>query len=332
MSMKICVVGATGMIGGHCVRAALARGHSVRVVHRPSSDLRLLAGLSFETAIADLDDEPALRAALQGVDAIIHSAGYYPASVPQDWRTERDVARRQMERFFRACDWNRLHKVLFIGSVVALPLHPAGLPATEELVFESAPAAKIPYLHIKYELDRMAREHGAAGYPLVVGVPGMCLGEYDKGPTTGKLVMTIANRSLPAFVHGRRNVIYTGDAAKGMVLACEKGRAGRRYLFAGTNIALEELVARIASVAEVPPPRIGIRPGLARGLAALLEFKYRRLGGKEPLLTSTAIAVSSGQFLDGSQTEQELGFRADTDLDEAIRRTLEWFRSVGYVN
>jgi dihydroflavonol-4-reductase len=329
--MKIAVLGATGMIGNHCVRAALDRGHAVRVVHRAKSDLRHLAGLDFEPRVADLDDEPALRAALKGVDAIIHAAGYYPPGVPRGHGEERDLARAQMERFFHACHWDRLERVVFIGSVVAVPADPHGRPATGDASYPGPPRSKIPYLHVKYELDRLAREKGQAGFPVVVAVPGMCLGEYDKGPTTGKLVVAIANRELPAFVRGKRNVVYTGDAARGMVLACERGTPGKRYLLTGTNIELRDLVARIASAARVPAPSIGIPAPIAKIVAAALEAKHRRLGGKEPLLTSTAIAVSSGQFLDGSSTARELDFRAEVGLDDTIGRALGWFRSVGYV-
>jgi nucleoside-diphosphate-sugar epimerase len=159
----------------------------------------------------------------------------------------------------------------------------------------------------------------------------MCLGEYDRGPTTGRLVVEIANRSLPAFVTGRRNVIYSGDAGRGVVLACEKGRPGERYLLAGTNVELRELVERIAQVAHVRAPRLAIPPRAAKMLAKILEAKFRLLGGGEPMLNSTAIAVSSGQFLDGSKAKQQLGFVAEVSLDEAIRRALEWFRRVGYV-
>ena len=329
--MKIAILGATGMIGNHCARAAVARGHEVRVVHRASSDLRPLADLACEKFVADVERPETLRAAFTGVDALIHTAGYYPSAVPGPWREEVDRGVRQLRATFDACRGLPLTKIVFVGSVVALPPHPQGLPATESLEFPPEPADPTPYLQVKAALDRCAREEAKRGLPVVVGIPGMCLGEYDKGPTTGRLIVEIANRSLPGYVRGRRNVVYTGDAGRGMVLACERGRIGERYLITGTNIEIDDLVKRIAEIAGVRPPRIGISAPLARRLAKLLEWRWSTFGGEPPKLTSTAIAVSSGQFLDGGKAREELGYEPEVPLDEAIRRALGWFRAAGYV-
>jgi dihydroflavonol-4-reductase len=329
--MKIAVLGATDMIGNHTVRAALARGHEVLVVHRKSSNLKPLSDLRFESVVADLDDVASMRAAFSRADAVIHSAGYYPPQVPAAWRKEVAIAHAQMARFLSACEGLKLHRIVFIGSVVAVALDPEGKPATEALVYSEAPRDRTPYLQIKWALDADARAAATRGLPTVVGIPGMCLGEYDQGPTTGRLIVEVLNRRLPGFVHGKRNVVYTGDAGVGMVLAAESGRIGERYLFAGTNITLAELIAKVAQLGSVPVPRFGISPRLGRFLARVLEAKYRWFGGAMPQLNSTAIAVSSGQFLDGRKAQDELGFRAQVSLDEAIERAIRWFRQAGYL-
>lgn len=330
--MKIAILGGSGMIGSHTVRAALALGHEVRVVHRKSSNLGDLKELNIETAVGDLNEEASLRLAFVGVDAVIHSAGYYPPPVPKSCSEETQIASTQMKRFFSACAGLPLKKIVFIGSVVALPKHPEGKPATEELEYKGPPSSRVPYLHVKYELDRFARDKAKEGFPVVVGIPGMCLGEYDQGPTTGRIVVELLNGKLPAYVKGRRNVIYSGDAGRGMVLACEKGRIGERYLFTGTNITLDNLTQKIASLGNVPPPKFGIPPEIAKVLAKCLEAKYRWIGGKEPILNTTAIAVSSGQFLSGEKAEKELGYRPHVSLDEAIVRAIQWFKKSGYIH
>jgi len=60
------VTGATGFVGSAVVRALLARGHRVRVLARPNSNRRNLAGLSVEIAEGALEDSRSLTRAVAG--------------------------------------------------------------------------------------------------------------------------------------------------------------------------------------------------------------------------------------------------------------------------
>lgn len=61
------VTGGTGFVGSHVVRALIAAGHSVRVLHRASSKLDALADLTYETALGDITDADSLRRACEGI-------------------------------------------------------------------------------------------------------------------------------------------------------------------------------------------------------------------------------------------------------------------------
>ena len=53
-ALHIGVIGATGMLGHHTARAALAAGHTLTVFHRQSSKLDVLGDLQFTAAEVDL--------------------------------------------------------------------------------------------------------------------------------------------------------------------------------------------------------------------------------------------------------------------------------------
>jgi uncharacterized protein YbjT (DUF2867 family) len=72
----IFVTGATGFVGRALLPRLAEAGHQVRCLIRPSrKSPRLPHGVPVQVSITTLDDERGLRAALTGVDTIIHLAG-----------------------------------------------------------------------------------------------------------------------------------------------------------------------------------------------------------------------------------------------------------------
>ncbi|MGD0708736.1 MAG: NAD(P)H-binding protein [Anaerolineaceae bacterium] len=69
----ILVTGATGFIGSALVRRLAAMGKPVRILLRPSSQSpNIPRGVPVEVAVASLNDERGLRAAMKGVTAVYH--------------------------------------------------------------------------------------------------------------------------------------------------------------------------------------------------------------------------------------------------------------------
>ncbi|MDP4171720.1 MAG: NAD-dependent epimerase/dehydratase family protein, partial [Bacillota bacterium] len=283
--MKIAVIGATGMIGHHTAKAVLDRGHELMILHRASSNLTKISDLNFRSRTVNFNDAAEIAAGLKGVDAVIHCGAYYP-TFPRHWKEDVALATKQMETFYQACTNVPLKKIVYVGAAIALPKHPEGKPGNEKLTYQVRPDNKTPYLQVKYELDRLAIDHAQKGLPIVIGIPSMCLGEFDYGPSTGRLVVDICNEKLPAYIEGNRNVIYAGDAGRGLVMAAEKGGAGERYLFTGMNISMKELTSKIADHAGVKPPSRKLPLPAAKMIARLLEYKAKITGAKKIKLDS----------------------------------------------
>jgi putative NADH-flavin reductase len=72
--MKITILGATGFLGQHLVKLALARGYQVRVLVRNPSKLGPLED-RVEVVQGDLFDEERLEAAVRGAEAVISAVG-----------------------------------------------------------------------------------------------------------------------------------------------------------------------------------------------------------------------------------------------------------------
>src|SRR3989442_3253932 len=71
------VTGASGFIGANLVHELIARGHQVKALLRPGSDLRGLQGVELERVEGDLGDAARLRSAMEGCDWCFHLAASY---------------------------------------------------------------------------------------------------------------------------------------------------------------------------------------------------------------------------------------------------------------
>ncbi|MNM69551.1 NAD dependent epimerase/dehydratase family protein [compost metagenome] len=327
--MKLAVLGATGLLGHHVARAIKAAGHQLVLIHRPSSQIQRLAYLEPECRVAELFDHQGLVRALDGLDGVIFSAGYYPLR-PRRWQEEVASALDLTNHFYAACQQVRVPRIVYVGSAFAMPPHPQGLPGHEGLFYDGLPTGKSAYVMCKWALDEQAREQARGGLPVVIGIPGMVLGEFDIGPTTGRLITSIGRGEMSHYVPGRRNVIDAGEAGRGLLLALEHGRVGERYLLTGHNVEMAELTATIAHLLGKPAP-LPMQLHRARALATLGRWRYR-LTGKLPLLDETAIEVmAGGQFLDGRKAREELDFQSRVPLESTLERAIAWFRENGYL-
>jgi uncharacterized protein YbjT (DUF2867 family) len=112
MNNKILVVGATGGTGRWIVRKALAHGYEVTALVRSLDKATALTGAKL--LVGDARDESALRAALQGQDAVISALGT-PAS-PFREVTLLSTATRALVRAMKAGSVSRLVCITGMGA------------------------------------------------------------------------------------------------------------------------------------------------------------------------------------------------------------------------
>jgi len=321
------VLGATGHIGAHIVRALLAEGHTVRAAYRRKQYLHVLDNLPVERCRVDVESLEGLPQALEGCAWVFHAAGYYPLL---RGRREQAVARgvESTRPLLAALEAARPQRIVFTSSASTIRRVP-GRAATEADQESWPPDGWRPlYASVKIAMEREALDAAQRGVPLVIVNPSVCLGEYDAHPFSGRLILAFANYRLPWYLETSVNGVYTGDVAVGHVRAAERGRVGERYLLTGRNLTIREFAALVCREAGLPPPRwrVSQRAALAAALASEAAAWLTRT---EPLLPRQVIrGAQPGQQLDGSKALHELSL-PQTPVEEAIRRAIEWFRRQG---
>src|SRR5208283_5052888 len=183
----------------------------------------------------------------------------------------------------------------------------------------------------KYLAEVEAFKLGAKGLPLVVVNPTLVVGPNDIRPTSsGQMIIEVARGNLPVYVDGWLNVVDVVDVARGHVLAASTGRVGERYLLGHRNLSVDEYFRMIAEAAGVAPPKYKAPYVVALGVAHWYEF-ISRFTNRHPVATVSELKIGRlGETYDCSKAVTELGL-PQTPVEECIQRSVDWFRSNGYI-
>jgi nucleoside-diphosphate-sugar epimerase len=104
MSLRIAVLGATGVYGRHLVPRLIAAGHRVRALVRRPEAATVAAACGAEAAAADIFDEASLRAGLAGCDVAVNLATSLPGPTSTGDYAKNDQLRREgTPVYVRAC-------------------------------------------------------------------------------------------------------------------------------------------------------------------------------------------------------------------------------------
>ena len=328
---KAVVLGATGHMGAHVVRALLREGHEVRAAYRSEKFLSVLEKLPVERIKVDLETEEGLAEAVQGCSWVFYAAGYYPSSKERNRAQVIEKATQSARSVLRAIQRAQPTRVVFTSS--AATIRPVtDRPAAEEDA-ETWPISgwRSLYSTAKIAMEQEALHAAQEGMPIVIVNPSICVGEYDSRAFSGRILLVFAKNRVPWYVDTVVNVVYTGDVGVGHVRAAQRGQIGQRYLLTGRNLTLKEFGTLVAQEAGTVPPRWKVPHFAAYAIGSAAEL-WARGSRTDPLFTREEVRRAKGGYpLDGSKAFRELGM-PQTSTVEAIRRALSWFKQRGYLS
>jgi dihydroflavonol-4-reductase len=328
--MHVLVLGATGFIGGQVARALVARGDAVRALRRPSSSLRMLDGLPIELVTGDLRDPASLLAAMHGVEAVVHTAGYYPPNSLAPRRALR-LAVAGIRAVLDCARVAGVGRVVYTSSLSTIGRPAGGRSLADERDFYLPGDVADPYFEAKWAMEAEVYRAAAAGQDVVVLCPTVVFGPGDVKPTTGSSILALARGLLRAYVEGDINVVDVRDVAQAHAAALDRGRGGERYILGGHNTTVGATMAVAAEILGVAPPRLRL-PGLAALLAGKLgEVALLALPNGPLMPLNEAIEmIRHGQHYDCAKAQRELGLES-RPITATLQDSVAWFREHGYL-
>jgi uncharacterized protein YbjT (DUF2867 family) len=265
----VLVTGATGFIGRRVVARLSAAGYEVRCLVRPAfKERRLPPGVKVHMVAGDLADPPALRVALQNVDAVIHLASIW---------TERG------SRTFELVNYQGTLNLLEAAKEVG-----AG-----RLVFTSYPGADRNSAYAFLRSKGLAEEAvKSSGLRYTILRPSWVYGQDDEWTTLVAMTLKSVPFVCPVMGDGQTRLqpLWVDDLAM-CVEQCLSNPRTADHVFAlgGPGyFTFNDALDVIAQTLKIRKRKIFVRLPLAYSLAQTMERILPR-----PLLTKTMVDLLS---------------------------------------
>ncbi len=320
---RVLVTGATGFVGRHFCERLVREGVEVRGLVRAGGILP--PGVAAAQA-RGLDDRAGIRAALQGVEAVVHLAARVHVMRESESDPERAFERVNVGGTALLSDEAEaagVRRFLFMSTV--------GVYGVEGLarLDESTPTApSTPYGRTKLAAENLLRQASLRG-SMRVGIlrpPGV-YGPGMKG-NIPRLFRAV-DRGLPVpapATSNRRTLVYVGNLVDaGTALLRTMGSGGGTYLVGDAeSLSTAELVREIAA-ALGRPARVLPLPIPALRLVGRLGDQLRR-AVPFPIDSTGVDRLTASLVVDSSALQRDTGWRPRHSLAGGMCATAAWFR------
>lgn len=289
------VTGASGFIGAAVTRRLLQEGVEVHALYRRTPPENLHDAIWRQ---CDVEDGAAVRRIVGTVrpDFMFHLASHVSGS-------------RDLEIVGPTLRSNLLSTVNVLTAATETGCRRVVLTGSME---EPAPSAAWSVPGSPYAAAKSAASAYGRMFHLLYGAPVVTLrlfmvygpGQTDLKKLVPYTIMSLLDGTAPRLSSGRRNIdwVYVDDVVESyMRAALRDGVEGKTIDVAtGNRVSVRALVERLVAL---------INAGITPQFGALAE----RVGEQEPVADLTA-------------AETLLQWRANTDLNEGLKRTVSWYR------
>lgn len=315
------MTGGTGFIGGEIVRQLRGRGDDVAGLVRTPAKAAKLTELGCEPVAGDLSDAAAIRAGVEGCDAVVHAAAMYEVGIPSSQRQPmREANVDGTENVLGAALEAKVPKVVYVSTVGIGQTH--GKTIDESYEAPDGPFTSC-YEETKWQAHQVAKRLIGEGLPCTIVQPG---GVYGPGDTSslGQMIDQFLSGKMPLIPFPDTGLCFAHveDTAAGIVLALDKGRPGEAYFLSGPATTIRGAVETVAKVAGKKAPKRSIPTPLMKAMIPIGPLVGKMMGQPPNLRELISAADGCTFWASNEKARRELGY-APRGLEEGLRATLE---------
>ncbi len=287
---KILITGASGSLGKQLIYKLDQRGVKPVAQVRKTSATGYIDSLGMEKRLADLRNKAEVEKLVEGIDSIIHAAAW--VNFRQDRLTQfTGINTFGAVALFQAAQRAGVKRFVHVSTIAAIAALPRSLNGTssapapalinEEIAFNLS-HLRIPYIMTKRAAEEELLNSSSNGKTeLVIVNPSIIVAPSRTGDDRGKAMKMFSHILMPSFPN-RINLADIRDVAPSVIAALERGRSGERYILAGDNITLQDLVLAVSSILGKVPHLVKF-PRSALNFAARSSVILSKLFGKRKI-------------------------------------------------
>lgn len=326
--MEVLLTGGSGFLGSHIAEQLSQSGHRVRAIVRSTSDTTFLSKLDrVKIMPIAMTNHEALKEAVKGVDAIIHSAALVKA------RTEDEFMRVNVgytENLLDAAEHSKdsLKRFVLVSSVAACG--PSTGDNTLEGIHKYPPVTR--YGKSKLAAERVAQSRSGQ-IPITIVRPVSIYGSRDKGVLIFFKLVKKGIIPNPSSLDRKVLVVHGSDCARACIQAISaKVPSGAAYLVDDGNVyTWREIFAEMGSLMGRESIRWTISPSGMNFVAGVLDFVGHLTNSSFMLSRDKMKELSSEFVFDSKESHHALSWKPEISIREGMKLTLDWYRAKGWI-
>lgn len=320
---RVLITGGTGFLGYHLTKQLCTLGAQVKTFAQPTRSDHPLKQLPVESIVGDIRDRDAVGRAANNCDVIFHTAGTVAVWGPA-LKTMQEIHVEGTRNVIAAA--GKTTRIVHTSSIVAAGATRYGAVLNENSPFNLA-QLRVDYVQAKRTAEQVALHAATEGHDVIVVNPGYLIGPEDYEPSImGKFCERVWKGKMPLAAPGGYNLVDVRDAARGHILAAERGQSGRRYILGGENRFMAEFMRELFEVAGMKPRGLPRLPISTLWLAALIAELRSLKSKREPYPSFQHVRLNRlAWFVSSDRAKAELGYDP-RPLNETIRDMHNWFK------
>ena len=310
MERTCLVTGGSGFVGGRLIELLRQDGWRVRAIGRSPEALRRVESLGALPVRADLEDETALRAALQDSTTVFHAAALFKLWGSEDEFNRANVeGTRRLLTVARSIGVRRFVQIGAAGVVMGEPVPMLGITEDAPLQIRSW----APYSSSKAKSERLVREANVPGsfHTAVIRPPFI----WGQGmPMLNRVIRSIETKQFrwPGDGQQAMSTCHVDNVCRAAILAAERGTGGSSYFVSdGADSTLRTVITALLATRNIVPPKASVPFGVGWWMARCMEAVWGifRIGGEPPITRQMLRMIGMPCTVNIARARRELGYQ-----------------------